>query len=708
MPIHYRACNLCEAMCGLAITVEDGRIADIRGDDQDPFSRGHICPKGPAMREIQDDPDRLRHPVRRTAGGWQRITWDEAIRETADRLAEARAEHGRDAVGIYLGNPSVHNMGTLLGAPLFMQAVGSKNRFDANSLDANPKLFACLLMYGDPTAIPIPDVDRTDYLLVLGANPAASNGSLMTLGDVRGRLKGIRERGGKMVVIDPRRTETAAWADEHHFIRPGGDAALLLGMLHTVLFEGKVDAAAVGRVADGLDALRRHVEGFAPERVAGAVGIEAGTIRRIAREFAAARTAVAYGRVGTTLNEFGPMASWLVDALNVVTGNFDRPGGMMFPTPAIELGGLARTLGVARWNRWRSRVRGLSEFGGQLPAAVMAEEMETPGPGQIRAFVTIAGNPVLSSPNGERLAAALGKLDFMVSLDLYVNETTRHAHIILPPRYALERPQYEIVFHALSVRNGARWADPVLPPGPDTRDDWDILMDLAARLARGSKGLAIKTARRISPERMIGLMLRLGRYGSWIPGRGLSIAKLRKSPHGVDLGPMVPARKEKVRTKNGLVDLVPGPIAADLQRLDRWLTDRPANGLMLIGRRHVRSNNSWMHNCTSLTKGPSRATLLMHPDDARRLALKSGAEVKVESRVGAVIATLEESDTLMPGVVSLPHGFGHAPAADTLRVAGPLAGASINNITDEARVEPLLGTAVLNGTPVKVSAIPVS
>jgi anaerobic selenocysteine-containing dehydrogenase len=702
-----RTCNVCEAMCGMLVTVENGRITDMRGDPEDPFSRGHICPKGPAMREIQEDPDRLRHPVRRTARGLEPVSWDEALAETARRLREVQARHGRDAIGVYLGNPTVHNHGAGIFVQGLLRALGTRNRFDANSVDANPKLLACLLMYGAATSIAVPDVDRTDLMLILGANPAASNGSLMTLGDVRGRMRGIRERGGRVILLDPRRTESAAWADEHHFIRPGGDAAFLLGVLHVLLAEGFVVDELVTRVADGLPAVRALAAPFPPERVTGACGVPAGTIRSLARAFGASRRAVCYGRVGTTLNEFGCEASWLIDVINVVTGNFDRAGGAMFPTPSFDPYTLGRVAGIHRFARWRSRVRGLPELGGQLPVATLAEEIETPGDGQIRALITLAGNPVLSTPNGARLERALAGLDFMVSLDFYANETTRHAHLILPPRYALEHPHIDIVFPMLAVRNYAKYSDTVLPPAPDTRDEWEILHDLTMRLGGPRLGratdvalrLAWRAGLRVGPERLVDLAMRVG-------PRRLSLARVKAHPHGMDLGPLVPARRLRVHTPDRRVRLAPPLLVEQLPRLARWIDAAREDGLVLIGRRHLRTNNSWMHNCRSLVKGPDRATLLMHPGDAGRLGLSDGQEVLVRSRVGEVGARLEATDAIMPGVVSLPHGYGHGAARDTLRVAGALPGPNINLLSDEARVEPVAGTAILNGLPVTVRAAP--
>ncbi len=648
--LKYRTCNLCEAMCGMVVTVDGGAITDIRGDRDDVLSRGHICPKGPAMRELYEDPDRLRRPVRRdpassAAGEFTPVGWDDAVAEAVDRILEVQARHGKNAVGVYLGNPTVHNHGAVLMGQALLSALRTRNRFDANSQDANPKLYASLLMYGELTALTVPDIDRTDFFLVLGANPAASNGSVMSLGDVRGRLKGVRERGGRFVLVDPRRTETAAHADEHHFIRPGGDPALLLAMLHVIFAEGLVDAAEVRAQARGLDALQALAARFAPERVSAAVGIAPEAIRGLARGFAGAKRAVAYGRVGVCTNEFGPVGSCLIEALNVVTGNFDRPGGAMFTTPAVDLSRVARGLGLAHKGRYRSRVRGLPELSGMLPATTMAEEMETPGEGQIRALVTLAGNPVLSVPGGDRLARALGKLDFMLSIDIYLNETTRHAHVVLPPRAALERAHYDLILHALAVRNTVKWSEPVVPPAPDTRDDWDILYELSLRLASKRRGplaeragaLALKVGRAaLTPERVIDTLLRLGPYGDrFLPWKdGLTLDQVRRAPHGIDLGPLVPMRAERVRTRSGLVELCPGELAADVDRVERWLSTPPAPGLSMIGRRHVRSNNSWMHNVQSLVKGPDRATLQMHPADALHAGLEGGAEVRVKGRAG--------------------------------------------------------------------------
>jgi anaerobic selenocysteine-containing dehydrogenase len=706
----YRTCNLCEAMCGLDITLEDGRMTDVRGDDADVFSRGHICPKGPAMKDLHEDPDRLRRPLLRVNGRLAPTSWDEAMEAAVDGIVRIQKQHGRSALGVYIGNPTTHNHGALVMGQILLKALHTRNRFDANSQDANPRIFTSIHMFGDAAALTVPDVDRTDYLLMLGANPAASGGSIMSLGDVRGRLKDIRARGGKLVLVDPRRTETAAWADEHVFIRPGGDAGLLLAILHVLFADGHVDENAVVRVAEGLGELRRIAAGYAPERVAGAIGVDAATIRRIATDFAGARRAAVYGRVGICTNAFGSLGSWLIEAVNVVSGNFDRPGGSMFTKPAVDLSAVARRLGVGGAGRFRSRVRGLPEVGGMIPATTLVDEIETPGEGQIRALVTLCGNPVLSVPGGDRLGRALAGLEHMVSIDIYQNETTRHASVLLPPRSALERGHYDVLFHALQVRNTAKWSEPVVTPDPDTRDDWSICWELALRLVAKRRGPLAERAARLalklgapSDERALDALLRTGPY------QGLSMAALRAAPHGIDLGPLVPMRTERVRTPGHLVRLAPAAITADLPRLDAWLAATSgAKGpeLLMIGRRHVRSNNSWMHNLQTLVKGRDRATLQMHPADAAQRGLAAGATVRVKGRAGAVETKLEVTDEVMPGIVCLPHGFGHQEAAATMRIAGALPGPNANVVTDALLLEPLTGTAILNGVTVAVDAAP--
>jgi anaerobic selenocysteine-containing dehydrogenase len=711
---HYRTCTLCEAICGVVIETDGGVITSIRGDREDPFSRGHICPKAAALKDLHEDPDRLRRPLRRDGAGWKEIGWDEAFDEVARRLQEVQRAHGRGAVGVYQGNPTVHNYGTMLFAPELVRSLRTKSRFSATSVDQLPHMLASLLMFGHQLLIPIPDIDRTGYLLVLGANPAVSNGSLMTAPDVARRIEAIRARGGKVVVLDPRRTETAALADEHHFIRPGADALFLLAVLHTLFAEGRVKLGRARDLATGVDAIRALAQPFPPERVAAAVGIEGGVIRGLARAFSDAEAAVCYGRVGVSTQDHGAVACWLVNVLNVVTGNLDRPGGAMFTLPAVDAVGAARRFGGAgHFGAWKSRVRGLPEFGGELPVAVLAEEIETPGPGQLRALVTSAGNPVLSTPNGERLDRALASLEFMVSIDFYLNETTRHAHVILPPTGPLEHDHYDLIFHVLAIRNTAKYSPPLVERPADARHDWEIYSELTSRLSSGTRWQRLKARaqvaalRRLGPRGMLDLALRFGPRGD---GRkALRLRDLEAAPHGIDLGALTPLLPGRLQTRDGKIALAPEALVADVKRLEDRLVAAVAGGggaLELIGRRELRSNNSWMHNSQRLVKGPERCTLLMHPTDAAARALADGALVRVTSRVGAVTAPVKISDEVMPGVVSLPHGWGHGRAGVRLAVASARPGASLNDLTDDQRVDTLTGNASFSGVPVTVEAAP--
>ena len=726
--IHHRACNLCEAICGLRITVGECGITDIRGDEHDPLSRGHICPKAVALQDLYDDPDRLRRPLRREGDRWREVSWKDALDETAERLAAVRSAHGADAIAVYAGNPNVHNYGSLLYGPAFNRALGTRRRFSATSVDQLPHHVAARGMFGHMLLLPVPDLDRTSFLLVVGANPMASNGSLMTSPDIRKRLQGIRERGGRVVVIDPRRTETARLAARlggaHHFIRPGTDAFLLAALLREMFTEGLTEPGRLADFTDGMEELARRVAPFAPERVAEITGVPAEAIRRLARELATAESASVYGRIGVSVQEFGTLCQILINALNVVTGNLDRPGGPMFTTPAVDL--VARTSG-GKSGRWKSRVRGLPEFAGELPVATLAEEILTEGSGRLRALITSAGNPVLSTPNGRQLDRALESLDFMVSVDFYLNETTRHAHLVLPPTSPLEHDHYDLVFHVLAVRDTARYSPPLFAPEPGMLHDWQIFAELERRLGRRTLKARLSRwiRRRLGPRRLLDLALRTGPHGAGFrPGaEGLTLRRLEREPHGVDLGPLEPRLPERLRTEDHRIHLVPEPLADELDRLAGKLEGRGtretrgAQTMLLVGRRQVRSNNSWMHNYERLMKGDDRCTLWMHPEDGARLGVPAPGgdggssdgssdarpRVVVSSRVGRLMVPVELTDDIMPGVVSLPHGWGHDRPGVRLGVASENPGVSLNDLTDERRVDPASGNAVLTGLPVHVT-----
>jgi len=692
----YGSCPLCEATCGVAITTEGDRVVSVRGDADDPFSRGYICPKGAALADLHHDPDRLQRPVVRDGDRWRELAWDDAFALVARRLREVRAAHGKDAIGLYQGNPSVHNLGLMTYGRLLVGALATRNQFSATSLDQLPHMLAALLMFGNQILMPVPDIDRADLFVCLGANPLASNGSIMTAPDVKGRLKAIRARGGRVIVIDPRRTETALQADQHLFLTPGSDAVLLLAMIHTLFAEGLV---RTGRVpVTGLSEIRTAAAAWSPERAQPITGVAAAEIRGLARALATTPRAVLYGRIGVCAQAFGGLAGWLCYAVNALTGHLDEPGGLMFTTPAVDPLPLASLLGLdGGFARWTSRVSGKPEFGGELPVSALAEEIETPGAGQIRALVTIAGNPVLSAPGGPRLERALAGLDFMVAIDPYINATTRLAHVILPPASVLERSHYDAALNAFAVRNVAKYAPPTFARPAHARHDWEICLALWHRLGRlGPAGTLLERALgKLGPEPIVDLALRAGPYR-------LSLRKLRAAPHGLDLGALVPRLPDRLGTADRTVHLAPAPYLGDLARLARHHAAPPASGLVVIGRRQLRSNNSWMHNSARLTKGPARCTVMIHPDDARARGLADGSLARVSTARGAIELPVEISDTIMPGVVSVPHGWGHDRAGVQLRVARATPGQSLNDILDPARIDELSGTSALTGERVEV------
>jgi len=699
---HYRACNLCEAICGLEIVVDDGRIRSIRGDTADPFSRGYVCPKATALADLQEDPDRLRRPMRRDGDRWVEIDWHEACELAARRLQEIRQDHGPDAVAVYRGNPSVHNWGLLTHSNTFLKRLGTRNNYSATSVDQLPHHLVCLWMYGHQFLQPIPDIDRSQFLLFLGYNPVASNGSIMTVPDIRGRLKELRQRGGKLVVIDPRRTETAAIADRHHFIRPGTDAVLLLAMLRQLFAENLLRPGRLAERCKGLADIPPLLECFSPEYAARLTGIDAEDIRALTRAFAGAPSAAAHGRMGLSTQRFGTLCQWAIQVLNLLTGNLDREGGALLTHPAVMAAG-PDDRAKGSFARRYSRVSAYPEFSGEFPVAALAEEILTPGEGRVRALFTVAGNPVLSTPNGRALDQALESLEFMVSVDIYLNETTRHAHLILPPTAPLEHDHYDLAFHKFAVRNTTRYSEPVLPKPAAALDDWEIFCALAeAHAALTGEAAPART----SPAQMLDFLLQTGPYGK-AGGHDaeLDLDKLRAHPHGIDLGPLRPSLAERLCTADGLVDCLPGAIPGEIERLVAEMDGACDNRqLLLIGRRHLRSNNSWMHNSHRLVKGPRRDRLLVHPDDLARNGIADGQRVTLRSRTGAVQVEVSASTDMMPGCVSLPHGWGHDRAGIRLSVAAAHAGVSANDLTDERYLDVVSGNAALNGIPVSIES----
>jgi anaerobic selenocysteine-containing dehydrogenase len=740
----YRTCPLCEAGCGLEIglrgTNGDESVTRIRGDREDVFSKGFICPKGSTLKHLHDDPDWLRRPMLKRDGRFVEVGWAEAFAEVERRLPPIVEQHGKDATAVYLGNPNAHSLSGLLYMRPLIRALGTTNVFSASTVDQRPKEVSSALMFGGGLTVPVPDVDRTDFLLMLGANPYASNGSLATAPDWPGRIEALVARGGTLVVVDPRRSRTAEEATQHLAIRPGADPFLLMALVNVLVADDLVDTGSAGPYLEGVDQVKALAQPFTPEAVEDVTGIDAAVIRRLAHDLAAAPTACVYGRIGTTVALYGTLTSWLVDVLNALTGNLDRPGGAMFPKAAAGAGntrGTPRYGRGVRLHRRHSRVRGLGETLGELPVVCLAEEIDTPGEGQVRALVTVAGNPVVSTPNSGRLDAALDTLDFYVAVDPYINETTRHADVILPPPSPLQKGHYDLALLQLALRNVANYSPPVLPLDDDQIDEWKIL----ARLALIAQGMGADAAPevvddlvvqtlvgaavgdetgpvagrdpaeimealgdRTGPERLLDLMLRTGPYGEGFGADpdGLSLDKLLAHPHGIDFGPLEPRLPEVLRTPSGMVELAPEPITVDVARL-RAALDGPGDTMTLIGRRDLRSNNSWMHNVEVLVKGKPRCTLHVHPDDAARLGLADGAEAEVSSRTGKVTVPVEVTDAIRTGVVSIPHGWGHDVDGVELSVARRYAGVNSNLLADDELIDPISGNAVLNGIPVEVA-----
>ncbi|MFC8066988.1 molybdopterin-dependent oxidoreductase [Streptomyces sp. NPDC057293] len=744
-----RICPLCEATCGLALTIDGTEVTAVRGDRDDVFSHGFICPKGASFGAVDSDPDRLRTPLVRRDGELREATWEEAFDAVAAGVRTAAERYGPHSVGVVLGNPNVHTVAGALYPPVLLAALGTRSLFTASTVDQMPKHVSSGLLFGDANAIPVPDLDHTDHLLLIGANPLESNGSLCTAPDFPGRLKALRARGGTLTVVDPRRTRTAKLADRHVAIRPGTDALLLAAMVHVLYEEDLVDLGDLAPHVTGVEEVREAVRDFTPEAVAAACDVDAGVTRALARELAAARTGAVYGRIGSCTVVHGTLASWLVDVLNTLTGNLDRPGGALFPQAATDR--TPRPAGPGRGfalGRWRSRVSGHPEAKGELPLSALAEEIDTAtatdaeagtAAGEpVRALITIAANPVLSAPDGDRLDKALDSLDFMVSVDPYLNETSRHADVVLPPPPPAQSPHHDFAFNTLAVRNQVRYTRPAVPLEPGRMAETEILarLTLAVSGRHGADPAAVDamvieqtlgksvrdphspvhgrdpgdlTARLTGengPERRLDLMLRLGPYGDGFGARpdGLTLERLLAHPHGIDLGPLRPRLPQPLKTRSGKVELLPEPIAGDLPRLRHALSERPA-GLVLVGRRHLRSNNSWMHNIPALTGGSNRCTLHLHPDDAGRLGVSGAQPVRVQGPGGEVTVPAEVTDTVRPGVVSLPHGWGHDRPGTRLTHAATEPGVNVNQLLDGSLLDPLSGNAVLNGVPVKLTPV---
>ncbi|WP_122077340.1 molybdopterin oxidoreductase family protein [Pseudophaeobacter sp. EL27] len=690
----FRTCNICEAMCGLIVTYDEDQVHSIKPNPEDPLSRGHICPKAIALQDFRTDPDRVTTPLKKVDGEFVPISWEEAYDFAVERLAAVQQAHGKDGVGVYLGNPNAHKFGNLLTLPGLIKALGTSNRYSSATADQIPHHVASIHMLGHPMLIPVPDVARTDLMLILGGNPVVSNGSMMTAPGFGKRMDEIKARGGRVVVIDPRRTETATRAGEHLFIQPESDAFLLLALIHEVFAQGLEDLGALAAITDGVEILKEAVQPFTADKAAEMTGIEASTIRALAFDFATAKSAVCYARMGASTQSFGSLCQWANNALNIITGNFDSAGGAMFTTPALDYVGMTSRKGKTRsYPEKRSRVSQQPLYNGEFPVSVMAEEMEMPGEGQIKAMITVAGNPVLTAPNGQRIGRAFENLDFMMSIDLHINDTTRHADLILPASVALEEEVYDMVFHSFAVHNTAAFAAPIFETPNGNPQEWELISRLTARIS-GSNSIGP------SPTEVLAMLLPQGYHSN-----SVTVEALLTAPTGsIDLGPLVPNLADRLETPDARINLAPEVFLADLPRLQAFQSPVSEEfPLLMIGRRQVRSHNSWTQNSPRLVKGRDRCTIQLNPADSVRFGLGEVGEVQIDSAVGTATLPIEITDEIAPGVVSIPQGWGQRQGE--LSAATKVQTVSINDLTDDRRIDPVSGNAAFNGVPVRLAAV---
>jgi anaerobic selenocysteine-containing dehydrogenase len=694
--IHYRTCNLCEAMCGLKITYKEKKIISIVGDKKDPLSKGYICPKSQALKDLYEDSDRLKTPIKRSENGWEKISWVEAFDEIEHQIKKIQEKYCNDAVATYQGNPNVHNLGAILYGGPFLKSLKTKQKYSATSADQLPHHIASLKMFGHQMLIPIPDIERTHYLLILGANPGASNGSLLTAPGFSQKIKNIQKRGGKVINIDPRYTETSKISSNHFFINPGKDALLLLSLLHVIFEQGINEKTHLSNHLKGLNEIKEIVKKYPPQKTASIIGINGFEIQKIAKDFMNSETAVCYGRMGVSTQEFGGICQWLINVINIVTNNMDKVGGAMFTKPAIDLVFMTGMQGkVGNFNRYRSRVHDLPEYSGELPVATLADEMLVKGEGQIKMLICTAGNPVLSTPNGKKLEMALEQLDFMVSIDIYLNETSKYANIILPSTNGLETQHYDLVFHQLAIRNTAKLSEVLFEKDDNQKHDWQILNELTERITGKKNSL--------TPEKILDSMFQFSSYKD----ANLSVKKLKDNPSGIDLGALQPHLTKRIFTTDKKINISPKFFIDDLKRLDQELfnvvdEDKINFPFALIGRRHLRNNNSWMHNSELLMKGKNRCTVLMSSKDAKNLSITNHQQIRIISNVGSIELPVEISDEMKEGVLSIPHGFGHNREGTKIKLAEENAGESINDLTDDHKIDRLTGNANFSGTRVKV------
>ena len=709
--IKYRTCHLCEAMCGLAIEIKDNEVLSISGHEDDIYSKGHICPKGAALKDLHNDPDRLKEPVKRTTHGWQKISWKEAFDLVEQGFKKIRKKYGNNAIATYTGNPTVHNTGTALTLYDTINAINTQNRYASHSLDSVPVFLVNQMMFGHAMMAPIPDIENINYMLIIGANPMASNGSFMSTPNIRGKIKAIKDKGGKVVVIDPRKTETAQKASEHYFIHPEKDVLFLLAIINELTRRNAIAESRALSFSDHLEELKKIAEPYTAEKVAPVTGISTDQLNHMVDDLLGHSNSIVYGRLGVNIQSYGTLCQWLITSINILLGRLDEKGGLLFTLPAIDY--VTLMAHESKMFRYSSRVKSYQEIVGEFPTATLAEEILTEGKEQVRGFLTIAGNPARSAPNSKMVEKALADLEFMVAVDMYINETTKYADVILPPAVGLETMHYSFVLHMVATRNTTKFSPAPLPITKNQRYDWQIMQELQRRLFSGNifKRIKYNLGSRIHPKTKLDLALKTGPYGIW-GGRlfkkdGISLKRLEKHVGGVELSPLSAVLPKRLFTKNKHIELVPEIFAKEIIKVKELLSpDADANfPLKLIGRRHLRSNNSWMHNLPMLSGGTRRCTVMIHPDDAAQFHIEDKEMVEVYTELGSIQIEAEITKDIIQGTICIPHGWGHNAKDTALKVAEEQAGSNINELMNHERLDPLSYNMAFNGHPVAIRRV---
>ncbi|PAL22039.1 molybdopterin-dependent oxidoreductase [Sphingopyxis sp. GW247-27LB] len=696
---HVTFCRICTAVCGLVATVEDGKVVRARPDPDNPSSQGHACVKGISYHAVTHDPDRVTRPMKRVAPGrFEPVGWDEALNDIARRLSAIIAEHGPDAVASYQGNPPAYATDGMTGFRMFLKALGTTKIYGAGSQDTNARFTANWVLYGSPLTIDVPDVNNADFMIIFGANPLVSNGSLIFTPRVRHQLDAVAARGG-VVVVDPRCSETAA-RYEHVAIEPNSDCWLMLAMLRTLAEEGLADEAFLAARCAGWPELRAALTGIEFAEAARRTGIGVDAIKALARRLVASPRSVCYGRVGICRGPYATLANFLLSALNMVGGTFGHEGGSTFATPVLAGSDRATTGG---YDEVRSRIGNFPSVTQFLPSAVMPDDILEPGPGQVRALLSLGGNVLLAAPGGERLRRGLEQLELSVSFDLYINEAGSYADYVLPGLTFYERADLPMVPFMSMVQPFLQYTEPVIAPVGEARSEFDTFCAILGRMglrmpaASPEEAAAQAAGGQMRPLEVLDGAIRQGPAGA----AGWSIDRLRDHPHGAMLDIPIPwGNPDKIAHADGRIHLWDDLIAGEL---DRLLATPPAKGLKLLSRRDIRSHNGWLHNVDRLVRS-QKPTLHIHPDDAAAHDLADGDRAILSNRFGEIEVEVEVNADHLRGTVSYPHCFGHGSGG--WQRANRAGGANINILLGHGPdvVEAVSGTTLMDGISVELRA----